>query len=508
MGEELSLDWFFAKNLLGKEAMDEQIDFLASIVKRAREGHLCIEKTEAPALPPGLIEEGVALIPKAPIVRFENSYYLQKNWVLESWILREIQRLQNRKIEDAVFDENQLLNELNLEQKEAVRHLFANPFSILCGGPGTGKTFTAGVFLRLFTSSLSKQVRIALAAPTGKAALHLQSSLLKGGLPPNAVCVASTLHRLLDLRAGQIDLFSGSRVDFDIVVVDEASMMDVSLFAHLLARIGQNTRLILMGDPNQLPPIEETALFSECADLFGVILKKCMRTEDLRLQTCAKAILQGDEEAFFANVSVSEEFDERMICSLFERIDPIISEKPIDPMAAFEKMKKFRVLNAMRQGPFGLEAMNQKILALLDARCKEGSWWASPIMAVSNSLELSNGSMGVLIGQKKGGLRLSDATAYFEETGEKCFPNPPPYEVSFVTSVHKSQGSEFDEVVALLPKGSENFGKEILYTAATRARKSWEVVGEKETVAKLLKQRSRPLSGFTKRFLLQMAISR
>ncbi len=483
---------FFAKKLLGNDFSEEKGKFVASVFQSAREGNLCL-KAKGPALPSSVIEEGTVPFPKAPIVRDQDRYYLQRNWALETHLLNQIKRLTGRKSElplDAIADEENL----SPDQKKAVEHLFLNPFSILCGGPGTGKTHTIAYFIRAFLRSVPDGYRILLASPTGKAALHLQSSILsKVGIE----CEAMTLHRMLKLKPKETNLFSRTRIDAHLVIVDEASMMDASLLAHLLSSIGNETRLILMGDPNQLPPVDGPGIFAEMADLHGVFLKKCMRTEDPLLQQAAEAVLDGDEKSFFSCVEVNE-FDEDF---LYEKISPMVSSKKIDPKTFFEESKKLRVLDMLRKGPFGLEALNQKILERMSRDCPEGWWWAVPIMVTANLPlhNLYNGSSGVLIGKKQGRLNLFEGTAFFSEGG--ILINPPPHEVSFVLSVHKSQGSEFDEVVALFPPGSESFGKEALYTAATRAKKRLEIIGEKEVLSKILSQGKSVTSGFRERYL-------
>src|SRR5207237_1363956 len=162
-------------------------------------------------------------------------------------------------------------------------------------------------------SSCSKPIKIILAAPTGKAALHLQSTILsKTGIE----CEAKTLHRLLRLKPGEMNLFSLSRIDADFVIVDESSMMDVSFLAHL----------------------------------------------------------------FGSSVQVTDGFDDTLIDQIYEKIKPTFSPTPIDPNEFMQKNGKFACLNALRQGPFGLEVLNRKILEKMDRVCPDGFFWAIPIM--------------------------------------------------------------------------------------------------------------------------------
>lgn len=451
-----SLNDFFAK---GQDA-------LGLILQSAREGNLCLKIPEGPPSVSGGVKD-------------QDRYYLQKDWVFETHIVEQVKRLRKIKIEPSIdfLEKIEKDEKLSYEQKQAVIHLYQKPFSILCGGPGTGKTHTAARFVKHFTSG-----KVILAAPTGKAALHLQSKI-------GDTCEAMTLHRLLRLKPGEVRLFSQRRIDADLVIVDEASMIDVTLFAHLLGAIGDHTRLILMGDPNQLPPVDAGSVFSDLSELFGIHLKTCMRTEEPLLHQAAQAILTGNEEQFFASVPRTEDFD-----SLYDRINPVISAQKIAM-----KENRFACLNALRQGPFGLDALNRKILERMDERCPDGWWWTVPIMVNTNLplLNLYNGSTGFITGQKNKKIHLQTGTAFFPEIGE--VKQIPPYDLAFVISIHKSQGSEYDEVLALFPEGSEVFGKEALYTAATRAKKSWEIIGKKEVICLMLTKKNERHSGIKER---------
>jgi len=487
----------FAKQLLQSEFSEERGRFLELILQSARDGHLCFQTNTPSPLPP---------LPS--IVQDENRYYIQKNWVYETHLLEHVKRLRERST-SPIYNSNAFIEALaqeeglSLEQKGVIQHLFDQSFTVVCGGPGTGKTYTAGRFIQLLSKvvdpNLGRPLRIAFTAPTGKAALHLQASFQT---TEGVYYEAATLHRLLRLYPGETSLFSTSKLDFDVIVVDEASMIDIALLCHLLGSVGNQTKLIFMGDPNQLPPVEGGGIFHEWASLFGKTLSHCMRTQDPKLQESAAAILAGDSDRFFKAVDLREDFDPGWIDSLYDQIGPVFSEKKMDPGVFLERALQFRVLNALRQGPFGVEALNQEILRRMEAQCPEGWWWAVPILSTTNQphLNLSNGSFGVLIGQKKRRLDLAKGEAYFEELSGKSLPHLPPYELSFLLSIHKSQGSEFKEVLAIFPQGSELFGKEVLYTAATRAKKQWKVIGKREVLESLISKTTVRRSGFSFRF--------
>lgn len=191
-----------------------------------------------------------------------------------------------------------------------------------------------------------------------------------------------------------------------------------------------------------------------------------------------------------------------MIEQICARLPSPIYEKEPEPEAWLQGYKQFRILCALRQGPFGVDALNRQIIAHFEAQLRPSNWMAIPILITQNDLkrQLYNGAMGVLIRQGFD----SQATAYFFEgeciraIREGALPN---YEVTFCLSVHKSQGSEFEEVLVLCPPGSERFGKEALYTAVTRAKRKATLMGDSSTFVQALATPTGKRSGFTERFL-------
>jgi exodeoxyribonuclease V alpha subunit len=259
-----------------------------------------------------------------------------------------------------------------------------------------------------------------------------------------------------------------------------------------LEAVGDDSLLVLIGDPDQLPPIDAGSLFAEIGALFGVHLDRCMRTEEGHLLQLAQAVKRGNPEEFFRLLPIQS--DPLSAEMLYARIDPIVSTAQPVSQTALEKYSRFRILNAVRQGPLGTDALNQRIFQMVQ---KTGKWWAVPILATVNDSfsEIYNGMSGILIGQ---GLR--EEAAYFPDpsSGEmRCFSSPPPYEFAFCLSIHKSQGSEFEEILALFPTGSENFGREALYTALTRAKKKIEIQGDREILQQMMASTSRMMSGFS-----------
>lgn len=408
----------------------ESTAFAQKVLRAFLDGHLCV-----PAecdLPP-------------PFVRDGNRMYVQKAWVLETLVLRELKRLEKQ-------------------------------LTVITGGPGTGKTYTAGRLVREWNPK-----RLIAAAPTGKAAARLAEAI--GG-------EATTLHRLLRVSPAQERIVRDERLEADLIVVDEASMIDAALLAQLLQMVPDGARLVLLGDADQLPPVEGGSLFRELAELFGTRLEKVMRTDSTELLELAQAVRDGKKGAL--SLHPLEEISPRLLYGS--------GEMP-SPEELLKSLGKYALLSCLRQGPWGVDALNQRALARLEKTLKKGDWWAIPLMIVQNEprLDLYNGMMGIRVGRFRGGkIARSEGTAY---VGGQVWAAAllPLFEEGFALSVHKSQGSEFDEVDLLVPEGSERFGREALYTGITRARKKIKLWGNRETAELMIGRRFETTSGLSER---------
>lgn len=453
-------------------------------------------------------------IPSTPLCRLGAFFYFQKYWMRESIVHQALEKLMNTplvKQVDAEYLQKKLRSleadkRLLPEQAQAVRVAAQSTVSILCGGPGTGKTYTAGQMIQLLQEAIPG--RIALAAPTGKAAANLQKSLRNNGLNLRA----TTLHQLLGIK-GRNPKGYQTHLSADIVLVDESSMIDADLMGQLLMAVKPGARLILLGDPYQLPPVESGSLFSvmlQSKKIPSVELKTCMRAELKELVEFASAINQGSFskiKALLEQGQVVQRAQEADIPQLVERLSPLFPVDyniTIDDQKVLENFNQFRLLCPIRKGRQGGDEINRLFYQQLAKKRLRKQDVVVPIMLLRNDsrLEIANGETGVLVlkkGDRDGEVRKGDfAILPAKEGGTRRLPALllPGYEYVYCMSVHKSQGSEFNHVYLWMPEGSEHFGREVLYTAATRARQKLEISVSDASLINVIQKQSKRMSGF------------
>ena len=401
------------------------------------------------------------------------------------------------------------------------------------GGPGTGKTTTVARILALLADQPGEPMRVALAAPTGKAAARLQeavheSAAVLGSADRDRIgeLTASTLHRLLGARPGTSRLVHhrDNRLPHDVIVVDETSMVSLTLMGRLLAAVRPQARLILVGDPDQLTPVEAGAVL---ADIVGglsagsagstapvdasaghgapedgetasglpvIVLNHSYRFSGA-IAALADAIKAGDGDRAVA-VLRSGGAEVELVPDAQEpdvRIDVVSAALELraaaergDIPAALARSERHRLLCAHRTGPFGVEQwgrMAERWLAEDRGRPFEGLWYPGrPVLVTSNDrlLGLYNGDVGVTV-QLGDELRVAFPTG----SGVAVFAPSrlPEVETVYAMTVHKSQGSQFDRVTLVLPEpGSPLLTRELLYTAVTRAKQFVRIAGTEEAI--------------------------
>ncbi|MBA3239587.1 MAG: exodeoxyribonuclease V subunit alpha [Parachlamydiaceae bacterium] len=485
---------------------------------------------------------------QTPMCRMGNRFYFHRHWYYETFLLEHYHKfishspritpdihLVGTKVKK-LKEQNRLLP----EQAQAILNACINTLTIICGGPGTGKTYTAGILISTLWDALTdlqkEKFEIALAAPTGKAASNLQKSLLNAtkGIDKLSSLQAKTLHALLSIRG------SGAPQEieplaYDLVIVDESSMIDVRLMGALFAAMKPGARLILLGDGHQLPAVESGSLFADFVQneknpsVKGRVnyLNTCLRVELQGILDLADAINRGNSEGtlrLFENGSQesgiqrlivkNEKNAAKEICSLAFQSYKMHNLSSLDPKDLLAHFNRFRLLSPLRKGPFGVEEINRLVGQELKKSLSEKAFgevlFIAPIMLLKNDyrLELFNGETGVLIrpsyrpNQGDFEIGTGDYALFASKDGEvKRVPALllPPFEYAYCLSVHKSQGSEFDHLLLLLPPGAECFGRELLYTAVTRARRQLSLWSDDATLSAIVQRTNCRLSGISQR---------
>lgn len=355
----------------------------------------------------------------------------------------------NRLIEELAPPTASLPSALNAEQKKAVEAALQNRFSIITGGPGTGKTFTATAIIEAL------QLKTCACAPTGKAASHLLGKL-------STEATGGTLHSLLGVRSPLDYAKPPEEIDAELILVDECSMIDPQLFARLLTAIPQQARLILMGDVNQLPAVEGGSVFADLI-VSGAIptttLNTCMRSDRTEILDLASKVLKGElvdirtHDLGFASGSIEE---------IYQKLWKYVRGRDFND---------FRILSTLRKGPLGVNALNRYLFEKFQSD-------RYPILVNRNDPKkgLSNGDTAMVEG----------AIATFADGRSWPLNQLSSYEYAYCISVHKAQGSEYKDVLFLVPDGSELFGREVIYTAITRAKEMLAIDGNPDQIQKAI----------------------
>lgn len=477
-----------------------------------------------------------------PLVLYGSYLYLTRQWVDEGQVATEIhRRLTQSKITlsnnfsvwiDEIFDNNP-----NDMQSKAIEFSLTHMTMVLLGGPGTGKTHTiAGMMHALHcqhaTKATDKPLRIAIAAPTAKASRQVTASVNKSieskVIPfPQTYATeikkitdaSSTIHRLLGSspeNRGRFKHNATNKLPYDVVIIDEVSMVSLPLMARLLEALEPDTKLILVGDPQQLKSIEAGAVLPDIATLEAdqkypiVELTKNWRQFDPA--NPSKINFIGELARIIRKADKSS--GPEIVKFLHERNDGItfivLTDKDLDPtdknkvlkklesfLAGFSEAKshsqlgKFeealkalssvRILCGHRKGKFGVSIWNQIVAEILEIGQERGSI-GQPLLNTRNDIRtgLINGDNGIVVKTPHGRRAVfQSGLTYptFEPTSLESV------ETAFATTIHKSQGSEYETVIVVVPpEGSPLLKRELIYTAVTRAIKNLVIISSESAM--------------------------
>jgi exodeoxyribonuclease V alpha subunit len=378
-----------------------------------------------------------------------------------------------------------------LDQKQAAKKALQKKLTVITGGPGTGKTTCLTKILAMLEAN-DDSLRIALTAPTGKAAMRLADSILGKS--------ATTIHRLLGYSARN-NTFKHSRdnkLSVDVIIIDEASMIGTELMYHLLVALPDDTHVLLVGDAYQLASVEAGQVFADICSTEKPVLRACISElltnfrfdKNSGIAEFARLIREHDtlDTALIENLKSENYLDLSFYNNIREELPTLVVESYKNylelvrdraaPEVILEAMNDFQVLCALREGPYGVSGLNILIEQSLTAagliKTQQEFYIGRPIMITQNdyALNLFNGDAGVCLRDPES----TDVKVFFRNAdggvrGVSC-GRLPAHESCYAMTVHKSQGSEFDRVALVLNENIENYAKELLYTGATRA-KSW-----------------------------------
>ncbi|MGZ8240640.1 MAG: exodeoxyribonuclease V subunit alpha [Methylobacter sp.] len=534
------LDIAFARFLSQRTKFDEnqkqEFEHIIMLVSyEQNQGHSCIQLDDkGRAL---MLASGLAAVPTQqtgclPLVVDQNRLYLHRYWFYENRLAMQIKVLTNITFPAENLDTilERYFKDRGDEtdwHREAAKMAVRQAFSIITGGPGTGKTTTVVKILALLQElAAEKFLHIALAAPTGKAAMRLQESIgfNKSALPcperlkehiPETV---TTLHRLLGAKppSPYFHHDANKRLTYDLVVVDEASMVDLALMSKLVDALKPGARLILLGDKDQLASVESGAVLADLTMALPehtIELKKSHRFDE-NIKHLADAVNCQQHDIAWRILRQNNKDNDVLEQDLIDYVAGQQAEylQLIKTQAEFDEIyrafSRFQVLCSNRHGKNSVADINYRVeqkLAVQKLINLSGAWYSGrPVLVTQNNaaMHLYNGDIGICMPDKEQDGKHMVFFQRADGTVKKYLPTRLPHcETVFAMTIHKSQGSEFEEVLVALPDTvNPVLTKELLYTAITRAKKTLKLVADEAVFAATVKQRVQRNTGLVDKF--------
>ncbi|WP_407641637.1 exodeoxyribonuclease V subunit alpha [Acinetobacter halotolerans] len=534
---------------------------LQQLIEASLQGDSCIEtdSTQLEALGDLAVSSEIAAIQVAPCVYDQQGLALYRYWNLEQRLADQICRLKRQTTQAMDISSYQAL--LNDEyQQAALKMAMQQWLSIITGGPGTGKTYTLARIIAALNQMIP-DIRIAMAAPTGKAAQRMQEALqnsfndpklLESGLVTDELRHQNTqtLHRLLGLGHQQVPRFHAKQpLPYDVIVVDEASMLDLNLATLLLEAVPDSCRIILLGDANQLASVDVGSVLADLQQVEALTENRVQLKNSRRFSDEAKigqlarfiqaqqdqiehhAVLPKLESEIVAPSSLQaialsecmpdliqleylpqqsdfevEPYQQKLMYGFQGYVDALKAYlQSLEPEHEIERVIQsfddYRILAAVRHGPVGIEQLNRFAELWLNQQLKQiaiGDWYVGrPVMMTYNDYQLgiSNGDIGICFKHRS---QSQQFEVFFPSLNKWIAAHrlPRNMQTAFALTIHKSQGSEFSHTAVVLDQAAEKLlSQELIYTAITRAKKVVTLLADPSALLQALTIRTVRRSG-------------
>ena len=565
--ESQSIEWFqvwsdfitkspFTSQILGEKSSEIIQNILAGIAQ----GDSCVNASPEDIAVLGdlaLHEKALSSSKVAPFVYDQQFLYLYRYWSQEYSLAQQIIRLKQQTIPNIpLVGSEQLFTDDY--QKQALQTVVNNSLSIITGGPGTGKTYTLARIIAILNHT-QPNLRIAMAAPTGKAAQRMKEALQNSFNDPKLAeflttelkeITPITLHRLLGLGHSQQAKFNSKYpLPYDVIVIDEASMLDLNLANMLFCAIPNEARIILLGDAQQLASVDvgnvladlqnmdvlsenrmnlvksrrfkDGALIGEMAKFilqehkveriledFEHQIVKASTIKDIELKTDMVDVVQLEylPDNLSTHSDLSIYYDQLFLGfkSYIQAIQTFLENEDVaeNVSKVIQAFDQYRILTAIRHSLFGLNTLNvqmeQRFLNQTQ-QIKFGDWYVGrPVMMTYNDyqLGLSNGDIGICL--KRNLSASAPFEVYFPSLEKWVLANrlPKNIETAYALTIHKSQGSEFKHTAVVLDQMAKNLlSKELIYTAITRAKSAVSLLVDQQTFEQAIKIKTTRKSG-------------
>lgn len=545
--------------------VSEATSYLQQLIEASLQGDSCIDisSEQIAALGQLAISADQATLKVAPCVYDEQGLALYRYWHLEQRLAEQICRLKQQLIQPVSCDDYlDLLTDAH--QQAALQMVARQGLSIITGGPGTGKTYTLARIIAVLSQAIP-HIRVAMAAPTGKAAQRMQEALqnsfndpklLESGLVSEELRNqgTQTIHRLLGMGHSQTPRFNQKQpLPYDVIVVDEASMLDLNLATLLFEAVSESCRIILLGDANQLASVDVGAVLADLQQI------QALADNRVQLQTSrrfAEGALIGQVAKFIQAQTYQQDHVEvlqRFEIDIVEvsELKPILLQTDMSDVVQLEYLPEgnlldldtyyqklmlgfqgyvqslknylkeersieqvqnvvkafddYRILTAVRHGPFGLQQLNQYAQRWLQQQLSivtAGGWYVGrPVMMTYNDYQLgiSNGDIGLCFEHRT---QPQQFEVYFPSLNKWVAANrlPKSIQSAFALTIHKSQGSEFTHIAVVLDQAAKNLlSQELIYTAITRAKKVVSLLVHQEALLQAFTVRTTRKSGLVQK---------